>query len=180
MGDTKKQDQDRVLLGQIGAAHGIKGEVRIKSFTNAPLDIITYGPLTTNRPDLTIIIKNSRLSKGLVIASIDGISDRNQAETLNGVELFTEQKNLAEISDDDEFYYSDLIGLEARDVDGKVIGQVASIDNYGAGDILEVKLANGKTELLIFSTEVAPEINIADGFITLIMPDIVIAKESDA
>lgn len=175
---TKKPGHDRVLLGQIGAAHGIKGEVRIKSFTDAPLDITTYGPLQTNRADLEITITNSRLSKGLIIARLKGIADRNMAETLNGVKLFTNAENLDTLEDEDEFYHADLIGLTAHDADGKEIGTLVSIENYGAGDIIELKLTNGKTELLPFSKKVAPEINLADKSITIIMPEIIIVQEN--
>lgn len=176
---TKNQTdkQDTVQLGQIGAAHGIKGEVRIKSFTDAPLDITTYGPLQTNRADLEIIITKSRLSKGLVIATLKDITDRNQAEALNGVKLFTDGENLETLEDEDEFYHSDLIGLQARDESGAEIGTLINIDNYGAGDILELKLTNGKTELLPFSKKIAPEINLAEKYLTIIMPDIVIVQE---
>lgn len=175
---TQKPGHDRVLLGQIGAAHGIKGEVRIKSFTDAPLDISTYGPLQTNRADVEITITKSRLSKGLVIASLKGIADRNKAETLNGIKLFTASENLATLEDEDEFYHSDLIGLTANDSDGNEIGTLVSIENYGAGDIIELKLTNGKTELLPFSKKIAPEIDLAKKSITIIMPEIIIVQEN--
>lgn len=174
---VKKSGHDRVQLGQIGAAHGIKGEVRIKSFTHAPLDITTYGTLQTNRSGLEIIITGSRLSKGLVIASLQGIADRTQAEALNGTELFTAAQNLDQLDDEDEYYHADLIGLEARDANGKQIGTLIAIDNYGAGDVLELKLTNGKTELLEFSKQNAPEINLAQNYLTIIMPESVIVQE---
>src|SRR5690606_14988548 len=105
-------------MGRIGAAHGIKGEVRIQSFTEDPLAIMDYGPLATNRPGLTIEILDARTTTNVLVARIKGVADRNAAEKLNGVELYIDRNLLPEIEDEDDFYHADLIGLDARLADG--------------------------------------------------------------
>src|SRR5215217_4850756 len=105
---------NQILLGQIGAAHGIKGQVRIATHTQDPEAIGNYGPLDTDRPGLTITLAKVRLQKNVVVAHIKGISDRTAAEQLNGVSLFVDRARLPEPDDEDDFYHIDLIGLEAR------------------------------------------------------------------
>src|SRR6187551_2597205 len=128
-----------LLMGRIGAAHGIKGEVRITSFTEEPLALKDYGPLTTNKPGLVIEIETARATTNVLVARLKGITDRNAAEKLNGVELYVDREKLPATADDDDFYHADLIGLEARLADGTTIGTVTAIPNYGASDLLEVR-----------------------------------------
>src|SRR5690349_17914984 len=98
-------------MGRIGAAHGIKGEVRVQSFTEEPLALKGYGPFTTNRPGLTIEIENARGTTNMLVARIKGVPDRTAAERLNGVELYVDRALLPEPEDEDDFYHADLIGL---------------------------------------------------------------------
>ena len=121
----------RILMGTIGAAHGIKGEVRITSHTEDPEAIADYGPLETNRPGLTITIESARLQKTVLIARLKGVRDRNAAELLNGVELYVDRSQLPEIEDEDDFYHADLIGLDARLDSGVSIGAVSAIYDHG-------------------------------------------------
>src|SRR5690606_56821 len=130
-------------MGRIGAAHGIKGEVRIQSFTEDPLAIAGYGPLATNRPGLTVSIASARGTTNMLVARLDGVNDRNAAEGLNGVELYVDREILPEPEDEDDFYHADLVGLRAQLADGTVMGEVTGIANYGAGDILAVRAVNG-------------------------------------
>ena len=105
----------RLLMGRIGAAHGIKGEVRIQSFTEEPMALMDYGELSTNRPGLTVTIESARSTTNVLVARLKGVVDRTAAEKLNGVELYVERDRLPTIADDDDdFYLVDLIGLEAR------------------------------------------------------------------
>src|SRR5690349_19919220 len=131
-------DSKRLLMGRIGAAHGIKGEVRISSFTGEPLALLDYGPFTTNRPGVTIEIETARATTNVLVARIKGVRDRNAAETLNGIELYVERDRLPPPGEDDDFYHADLIGLDARLGDGTVLGKVSAIPNFGAGDLIEV------------------------------------------
>ena len=162
---------DRILLGQIGAAHGIKGAVRIASHTQDPLDIASYGPLETDRPGLTVTISKLRLHKSVVVAHLKGITDRNTAETLNGVSLFVERARLPEPDDEDDFYHADLIGLEARLQSGQIIGEVSAIPNFGAGDLIEIRdPASGDTFLYPFTRQIVPIIRIDEGFLVIEVP----------
>jgi 16S rRNA processing protein RimM len=162
---------NKIFLGQIGAAHGIKGQVRIATHTQDPEAIGSYGPLDTDRPGLTIVLTKVRLQKNVVIAHIKGISDRTAAEQLNGVSLFVDRDKLPETDDEDDFYHTDLIGLEARLETGVVIGKVSAIPNFGAGDLIEIRdPQSGDTYLYPFTKAVVPHVHIADGFLTIVVP----------
>ncbi len=161
----------RILLGKIGAAHGIRGEVRITPFTQAPQAIADYGPLETDRPGLVVEILDLRVKGTQVVARLKGVADRNAAERLNGISLFCDRADLPEPEDEDEFYHADLIGLEARLEDGHVIGTVAALPNYGAGDLIELRDArSGDSFLYPFTKAVVPEIDIQAGFIVIVPP----------
>lgn len=167
MADTSS----RILMGTIGAAHGIKGEVRITSHTQVPEAIADYGPLDTNRPGLTVTIEAARLNKTVLIARLKGIRDRNAAEALNGVSLYIDRNRLPDIEDEDDFYHADLIGLDARLDTGVSIGTVSAIYDHGAGDILEVRNSrSGDTFLYPFTKAVVPTIRIADGYLVIAPP----------
>jgi 16S rRNA processing protein RimM len=162
---------NKILLGQIGAAHGIKGQVRIATHTQDPEAIGSYGPLDTDRPGLTITLTKVRLQKNVVIAHIKGISDRTAAEQLNGVSLFIDREKLPETEDEDDFYHADLIGLDARLDSGVTIGKVAAIPNFGAGDLIEIRDSqSGDTYLYPFTKAVVPVVDLAGGFLTIVIP----------
>lgn len=161
----------RLLMGRIGAAHGIKGEVRITSFTDEPLALRDYGPLETDRPGLTIEIEQARGTTNVLVARLKGVTDRTAAEKLNGVELYIDRGKLPATDDEDDFYHADLIGLEARLADGTVIGTVTAIPNYGASDLLEVRdTRTGDTFLYPFTKAVVPEVRLADGYLVIEVP----------
>lgn len=158
-------------MGRIGAAHGIKGEVRITSFTQDPLAIAAYGPLATDRAGVTVSIAKARLAKSVLIAALEGVTDRNAAERLNGVALYIERDRL-EDPDEDEFYHADLIGLRVRLSDGTELGEVTTIANFGSDDLLDIRLSGtGRTVYLPFTKAVVPEIHIADGYLVVIPPE---------
>lgn len=162
---------NRILLGQIGAAHGIKGEVRIAAHTQDPEAIASYGPLETDRPGLTVTITRARLQKNVVVANIKGITDRTAAENLNGVSLFVDRDRLPPPDDEDDFYHADLLGLTARLESGVVIGQVSALPNFGAGDLIEIRdPQSGDTFLYPFTKAVVPVVNIAEGYLTIVVP----------
>lgn len=162
---------NRILMGKIGAAHGIKGEVRITTFTGEPEAIASYGPLDTDRAGLAITIETARLNKNVLVARVKGVRDRNAAELLNGVSLFVDRSRLPDPDDEDDFYHADLIGLDARLDTGVSIGEVSALLNYGAGDLLEVRdPRSGDTFLYPFTKAVVPTIRIADGFLVIAPP----------
>ena len=161
----------RLLMGRIGAAHGVRGEVRIQSFTAEPLALKDYGPLLTNRPGLVIEIEAARATTNVLVARLKGVNDRNAAERLNGVELYVERDRLPATDDEDDFYHSDLIGLEVRLADGTVLGTVIAIPNFGASDLIEVRNGqSGDTFLYPFTRAVVPEIRIEDGYLVVEVP----------
>ncbi len=162
---------NKLLMGRIGAAHGIKGEVRIQSFTEDPLALASYGPLSTNKAGLTIKILAARTTTNVLVARLEGINDRNAAEKLNGVELYVDRALLPDPDDDDDFYHADLIGLKARLADGSEIGEVMAVPNFGAGDLLEIRdPRSGDTYLYPFSKAVVPEVRIAEGYLMIDPP----------
>ncbi len=169
MADNNASDK-KILMGRIGAAHGLAGEVRINSFTSDPLSIAAYSELLTSRPDLSITITKARLSKNVLIAKLAGIDDRTKAEALNGVELFVAYSSIAQSEDDDEFLHADLIGLEARLKDGTVFGEIIAVPNFGAADLLEIREPTGKTTLFSFTHEVVPEIHVKQGYVIVAPP----------
>ena len=161
----------KLLMGRIGAAHGIKGEVRIQSFTEDPLGLLDYGPLATNKPGLVIEITDARTTTNVLVARIKGVPDRNAAEKLNGVELYVDRDLLPEIDDEDDYYHADLIGLDARLEDGTSLGQIVTVPNFGAGDMLEVRdKASGDTRFIPFTKAAVPEVHIAARYVVVVPP----------
>ena len=160
----------RILIGRIGPAHGIRGEVVVQSFAADPADIARYGALTDaegqRRFDLRIVEATSKK----IVARVEGVGDRTAAEALRGTELYVARDQLPEAGDD-EFYHADLIGLVAVTPRGDRIGRVASVANYGAGDILELEREGaGGTELVPFTDAFVPRVSLAEGLVVVILP----------
>src|SRR4051794_15101174 len=156
--------RDLVLLGEFGRAHGLKGEVRLKSFTADPLAIASYGPLIADA-GRTITLKAVRPAPGgvpdLLIAQVDGVTSREGAEALNRVRLHLGRDKLPP-PEEDEFLLADLIGLAVQNAAGLNLGTIVAVPNYGGGDLLEIKPARGgPTALLPFTLAFVPEIDIA-------------------
>ncbi len=164
-------DPDRlILLGEIGAAHGIRGEVTLRSFTQDPRNIADYGALTDQDGRRTFNITNLRVTPKAVIAKLAGVDDRNAAERLRNTGLFVKRSRLPE-PEAGTFYYEDLAGLAAVDIDGKVFGTVMGVVNYGAGDLLEVAPLDKRETLLIpFTNETVPAVDLTAGRATIVVP----------
>jgi 16S rRNA processing protein RimM len=161
----------KLLMGRIGSAHGIKGEVRIQSFTEDPLALADYSPLATNRPGLSITILSARTNTNVLVARLEGVDDRDAAERLNGVELYVDRELLPPTEDEDDFYHADLIGLDARLADGAVLGQVIAVPNFGAGDLIEIRdPRSGDTYLYPFTRKVVPEVHLKQGYLVIEVP----------
>jgi len=161
--------KDLVLIGRITGAHGIKGEVKLQSFAAEPEAIAGYGPLLTDH-GTTIEIERLRPQKQGFIATLKGIGDRNQAETLSGMELFIERARLPEPGTD-ESYIHDLVGIAVVTRDGKEFGKVTDIVNYGAGDLLDIARPGGAGVLVPFSDAFVPEVDIAAGRLIIDLPE---------
>ena len=166
------KDKERLCLGVISGVHGIKGEVKITSFTQAPGDIAIFGPLEDETGARTFEITSARTTKGnTVVASLKDMTQRNQAEAVKGVKLFV-ARDLLPAADEGEWYYIDLIGLEAIGTDDSVFGRIISVQNFGAGDLLEIERADSKkTILLPFTQEAVPEVDIPGGKVTVSPPE---------
>jgi 16S rRNA processing protein RimM len=159
-----------VLLAAVTGAQGLKGEVKAKLFTATPDALPRYGELHT-KSGRKLKITAFRPSKpGEAVIAFEGVADRNAAEALKGTELFVDRAALPETGDD-EFYHADLIGLEVRDGEGRVLGKVISLHNFGASDVLEFSRPDGDTVLMAFTKETAPVINVAEGFIIVAVPE---------
>jgi 16S rRNA processing protein RimM len=164
-----------VLLGEFGRAHGLKGEVRLKSFTADPKAIAGYGPLQSE-DGRRFTLKGVRPAGGgspdLVIARVEGIGTREAAETLNRIRLYARRERLHGSKGDNEFLLADLIGLAAKDKDGAKLGTVVAVPNYGGGDLLEIAPEDGgPTGLLPFTESYVPAIDIAAGQVVIDPPE---------
>ena len=167
-------DDRLILVGQIGAAHGIRGEVRVKSFTAPAEAIADYGPLTAiDRKGAKRVLTVERLrDQGTVlVVKFREIADRNGSETLNGTTLHVDRAALPEPEDEETFYHADLIGLSAVAEDGTVFGEVVAIQDFGAGDLLEIAPPGAKSVYLPFTRECAPTVDIAGRRIVVRPPE---------
>ncbi|MEA2979992.1 MAG: rRNA processing protein RimM [Alphaproteobacteria bacterium] len=160
---------DRICVAQIGAAHGLRGEVRLRSFTEDPMAITAYGPLESEDGTRRFEIEAMRPAKDHFVARLKGVPDRNAAERLTNLRLFVPRDRLPPIEDDETFYHADLVGLAAVTPDGAPLGKVTAILNFGAGDLVEIKPESGGEPLMVPFTDAAvPEIDIAAGRIVVV------------
>ena len=167
-----RKDTKLVVMGVITNAHGIRGEVKIKSFTEVPEDIAAYGPLLLDDGPRTVEIVRVRPAKGVLIAKLEGVTDRNAAELLKGRKLKLPRERLPEPEDEDEFYYTDLIGLKAETEAGEPVGTVVAVQNFGASDLLEIRPAGGgNTFYLAFTRENVPVVDISGGRVVVNLPE---------
>lgn len=155
----------KVCIGKIVGIHGIKGEVKVKSFTEVDTNLDKYGPVENKDGSKHFDIKVTGHSKELLRVKIKGIDDRTRAESLQGTELYISREVLPEL-ETDEFYLEDLIGLKVLLQENKAqVGTVASVYNFGAGDVLEIKSTEGELTMIPFNKQYVPEVNIKDGYI---------------
>jgi 16S rRNA processing protein RimM len=159
-----------VLLGVVIGPQGLKGEAKVKSFTETPKKLASYGPLHT-KDGRTFNVRNVRPGKDAAIVQFDGIATRDAAESLKGVELYVSRSALPP-GEEHEFYHADLVGLRAEDEVGRAIGKVIAVHNFGAGDVIEIERGDGQgTVLMPFTREIVPAIDIAEGRIVIAAPE---------
>ncbi len=167
--------EGRVLLGVIGRPHGVRGLVRVQSFTADPCAIAEYGPLADEagrRFALRVVMRGA-----MPVCAIDGVADRTAAARLTGTRLYVARAQLPALEDPDEFYCADLIGLAAEDEEGRVFGQVVSVEDYGAGTFLEIATARGPLAVP-FTRARVPRVDLARGRLVVIPPAEVIVPPS--
>jgi 16S rRNA processing protein RimM len=158
-----------ICVARIGAAHGVRGEVKLWTFTEDPLAITRYGALSTKDGTRQFEVMRAREAKGFLVATLKGVATRNEAERLNGVELYVAREMLPE-TEAGEYYHADLIGLAAVTAAGEPLGHVIAIHNFGAGDIIEIAPRSGATLMLPFSDAVVPTVDVAGGRVVIEMP----------
>ena len=162
----------RLCLGVIAGAHGLRGAVRVKTFTAAPEAIADYGPLEDAAGGRRFALRLARVEKDAALVHIAGIEGRNEAEALKGVELFLDRAVLPAAEDEEEFYHADLVGLAAIDTNGVRLGTVRALHDFGAGDLIEVLPdEGGQPRVFPFTREAVPKIDLAAGAVTIDPPE---------
>jgi 16S rRNA processing protein RimM len=159
----------QICVARIGAAHGVRGAVKLWTFTEDPLAVTRYGPLTTKDGARSFEVAHARGAKDHLVATLKGVTTRNEAEQLNGIELYVAREKLPQ-PEDGEYYHADLIGLAAVTPGGEPLGKVIAIHNFGAGDIIEIAPPSGATMLLPFTNAVVPTVDIAGGRVLIELP----------
>ena len=160
---------DRICVAQIGAAHGIRGELRLRSFTQDPRAVTTYGPLESEDGTQRFEIEALRPAKDHFVARFAGIDNREAAEKLTNLKLYVPRDRLPPIEDDETFYFADLVGLTAVTPDGAPLGTVTAVHNFGAGDMIEIRpQGGGEPHMVPFTDANVPEIDIAAGRVVVV------------
>ena len=158
-----------ICVARIGAAHGVRGAVKLWTFTEDPMAVKHYGPLMTRDGARQFEVTHVREAKDHLVATLKGIATREDAERLNGIELYIAREKLPD-TDEDEYYHADLIGLAAVNAADEPLGRVIAIHNFGAGDIIEIASAQGPTMLLPFTNAVVPTVDLANGRVVIELP----------
>jgi 16S rRNA processing protein RimM len=162
----------QICIARIGAAHGVRGAVKLWTFTEDPLAVKDYGPLMSKDGARQFEVTHAREAKDHLVATIKGVATREDAERLNGIELYIARDKLP-ATDDDEYYHADLIGLAAVNAANEPIGRVLAIHNFGAGDIIEIAPPHGPTLLLPFTNAVVPTVDLKGGRVVIELPQII-------
>src|SRR6201990_2480630 len=158
-----------ICVARIGAAHGVRGAVKLWTFTEDPLAVKTYGPLASKDGSRQFEIATVRAAKNHLVATFKGITTRSDAERLNGIELYIAREKLP-ATEEDEYYHADLIGLAAVNAAHEPIGRVLAIHNFGAGDIIEIAPPQGATLLLPFTNALVPTVDLTGGRVVIELP----------
>jgi 16S rRNA processing protein RimM len=167
-----------ICVARIGAAHGVRGAVKLWTFTEDPFAVRRYGPLVTKDGKRQFELAQAREAKDHLVATFKGVTTRDEAERLNGIELYVARDRLP-ATEEGEYYHADLIGLAAVTANGEPLGRVLAIHNFGAGDIIEIAPASGPTMLLPFTNAVVPDVDLAAGRVVIELPQEIEAREID-
>ena len=162
---------DRICVGAIAGSYGVQGEARLKSFCADPEAIASYGPLFSEDGKTSYSITLTHAVANGLGARIAGVATKEQADALKGISLYVDRAKLPSLPDD-EFYHADLIGLEARDTGGVLLGRVLAVHNHGAGDLLEITGPGLKAALLLpFTQASVPTVDLAAGRVVVDLPE---------
>lgn len=167
MSDTDQDPNKRVCVGVVTGAHGLKGLVRIRPYTDVPEGVGAYGPVESEDGNISFELEVlNRTGKGQILVHIDGIDDRTAAEGLKSTKLFVPRDRLP-AAEEDEFYHADLLGLTIVGQDGEALGTVRSVENFGGGDMLEINDARGGVSTIPFTLVAVPEVDVKAGRIVV-------------
>jgi 16S rRNA processing protein RimM len=158
-----------ICIARIGAAHGVRGAVKLWTFTEDPLAVLRYGMLATKDGTRQFVVTHAREAKGHLVATLKGIATREDAELLNGIELYISREKLP-ATGEGEYYHADLIGLAAVNAADEPLGRVTAIHNFGAGDIIEIAPPHGAAMLLPFTNAVVPTVDLSGGRVVIELP----------
>jgi len=174
---SAKVSVGKVCVGQFAGSHGVRGLVKLKSFTGDPAAVTAYGPLVDETGGRSFRVTLQGKAKDLFLAKVEGVTSREQAQALAGVLLHVDRAALPETGDEDEFYHADLVGLRAELADGTLYGTVKAIHDFGGGDVLEIRIASGALEMLPFSKACVPVVDVRNGRLVVDLPAVVEARE---
>ncbi len=163
------QAERKVCVARIGAAHGVRGAVKLWTFTDDPFAVKAYGALSTKDGARQFEVEQAREARDHLVATFKGVTTREEAERLNGVELYVARDQLP-ATEEDEYYHTDLIGLAAVTTADEPLGRVIAVHNFGAGDIIEIAPPSGTTMLLPFTKAIVPTVDLAGGRVVIEMP----------
>ena len=165
---------DRIRVARIGAAHGVRGEVKLWSFTQDPAAVADYGPLETEDGKQRFEIEALRPAKDFMVARIAGVADRDAATKLCNLELFVSRDKLPPIDEPDTFYHADLVGMAAVTPEGTPLGKVTALHNFGAGDLIEIATTLGGEPLLLpFTEAIVPKVDMKLRQVIIVLPTVV-------
>ncbi len=159
-----------ILVGRVAGGFGVRGEVRISAFTEDPLSLKAWRDLKREDGSHAVTLLSARPAKGGIVGRLKEVETKEQADAMRGLKLYVPRAALPE-PDEDEFYFTDLVGLSVRDADGTKLGFIKSVQDFGAGDILEIDPGQGRaTWYLPFTRENVPDVRIADGYVSVVQP----------
>ena len=168
-----------ILVGHVAGGFGVRGEVKITAYTADPLALTAYGPLLRSDGSHALTVTTARPTKDGIVGRVKEVETKEQADALRNLKVYVPRDRFPE-PEEDEFYLADLVGLEARDPAGAVLGMVRTVQNFGADDMLEITpAAGGQTWYLPFTKEATPELHIADGWLLAVRPQEVGEREPE-
>lgn len=169
-GAISENADNLVLMAEVVGVHGIKGWVKLKIFSADPEGLADFAPFYDAKGQRTFELLAVQPHGNTYLAVIDGVTDRNAAEALRGTKLYLPRESLPDIDEDDTFYHVDLIGLAAQWPDGRPMGKVVNVANFGAGDLLEIRPTRGASFYVPFTNEVVPDVDMAKKIVTIDPP----------
>lgn len=172
---SKSQDSF-ILVAAIAGAFGVRGEVKLKCFTDAPKSAVSYGPLLDDRGQTLLTVTGSRAIKGGLAVKTREVTSREQAESLKSTKLYVPRSALPK-TDEDEFYITDLISLSVRNMAGEDVGRIAAVQDFGGGDLVEIRPSKGKTYFVPFTRDEVPRVSVDEGFIVIDPMETIEAKD---